>query len=247
MLLVLSGCTSYRATDPGRKPSPGPQTLPAASPSPSRVAIAPTPPSVADRAAAEQARQLGLNYRNQERYPEAIAALQKAVELDPSHPSGYVILGWTQHLAGQGDAATTTLRQVLQQQPEHVPALNALGIVYLVGGDLQAAVDTHTQAARLQPNNEIAHYNLSLAYHRLQQYDQAVEQAAIATRLEPENPHPWLALAIAQWDSGDRTAAVRSHRRAVSLNARYGRVSGLARLQRAGFSPEQIERVQDIR
>lgn len=191
-------------------------------------------------ATASEYRSLGLSHRAFERYTEAIAALQKAVELEPQNLSGRVMLGWTQHLAGQEDAAAQSLFQVLCRDPTSVPALNALGIVYLVSGKLNAAVAVHAWAAFLEPKNEVAYYNLSLAFERLEIYDSAIITAKKAATLEPSNPHPLVALAIAHWGSGDRNAAKLAYRQAQSLDIRYGDRSFLANLKKAGFSPQQI-------
>lgn len=190
---------------------------------------------------ASQYRQQGLSLREQSRYAEAIAALQKAVELDPKNLSGRVLLGWTLHLNGQREAATEALLAALKQDPNDVPALNALGIVYLVKGDLGWAVITHNLARLLKPNNEIAYYNLSLAYHRLQLYDWAIRDAQTAAQLEPYNPHPLVAIAIAAWDKGDRSAAQQAYRRALGLDGQYADATYLDHLERAGFSVDQIQ------
>lgn len=247
--LMLSGCVV-----PGTNPPPSAtsKAVKPVSPPPS-IAVSPTPapvkpvvPSSADVTRANTYRQQALQYRDQGRHPQAIAALQKSIQLDPRNLSSYVILGWTQHLAGQPPAAIQTLRQALQRNPNHVPALNALGIVYLTSGQLQAAVTTHTQALKLKPDNEIAYYNLSLAYHRLQQYALSVSNALAATRLEPDNPHPWVALAIAYWDQGKKAEAQRAYQQALSLDAGYGDRGFLAHLKDAGFSVDQIKVVERI-
>jgi tetratricopeptide (TPR) repeat protein len=195
---------------------------------------------------ASEYRQLGLAYRQQERFPEAIAALQKSVELDPQNLDGRVLLGWTLHRGGEQTAAAQMLQQTVLLNPFYVPTLNALGIVYLVDGKLPVAVLTHTWAALLKPNNEIAYYNLSLAFHRLQQYETAIANAMKAAELEPDNPHPLVALAIAQWDRGDRAAAEETYRRAISLDPRYADSSFLNYLNEAGFSIDQIQQVKKV-
>jgi Flp pilus assembly protein TadD len=186
-------------------------------------------------------RQLGLAYRQQERYPEAIAAFQEAVKLEPNNLSERITLGWTQHLAGQETAAVESLFQVLYRDPQSVPALNALGIVYLVQGDLSSAVLTHSWAAWLEPNNEIPYYNLSLAAHRLREYGWASLAARRAAALEPTNPHPWVALAIINWDGGDRGAATEAYNQALALDGNYGDRTFLSYLQEAGFNSAQVE------
>jgi Flp pilus assembly protein TadD len=195
---------------------------------------------------ASEYRALGLSYRASERYSEAISALKKSVELDPQNLSGRVMLGWTQHLAGQEDAAVSSLLQALSQDPVSVPALNALGIVCLVSGELRGAVVVHTWAAILEPENEIAYYNLSLAFHRLQLYGLAIAAAKKAAALEPANPHPIVALAIAHWDMRDHTAAQQAYRQALNLDSSYRDRAFLVALKQAGFSPAQIQTAEQV-
>lgn len=194
---------------------------------------------------AEEYRVQGLAYRQQEKYPEAIAALQKAVDLEPKNISGRVILGWTQHRAGQEEAAAKTLTDNFYRQPFDVPNLNALGIVHLVSGKLSEAVVTHSWAIALKPNNEIAYYNLSLAMERLGQYEWAVSNAIEASKLEPTNPHPLIALAIAHWQE-NRPQALEAFQRAIALDGRYGNREFLNYLPEAGFSPEQTQTSKQI-
>ena len=189
---------------------------------------------------ASKYRELGLSYQRQDRYPEAIASMQKSVELEPNNVNGRVNLGWTQHLAGQPKNAAESLLQAASLNPFSPPTFNALGIVYLVSGDLTNAVIVHTWAALLKPKNEIAFYNLSLAYHRLKLYDSAITNATKAATLEPSNPHPLIALAIAHWDSDDRIRAQLAYRKALDLDGRYSDRNFLTYLKDAGFSPDQI-------
>lgn len=195
---------------------------------------------------ADTYRQQGLSYREQERYPEAIAVLKQAVALEPQNLSGRVLLGWTQHKAGQEVDAANTLVQALQLNPFDVPTLNALGIVYLVEGQLTAAIAAHAWAAILQPDNEIPSYNLSLAFERIGQYNFAITTAQTAARLEPSNPHPLVALAIAYWGNRDQALAQQAYRQALSVDPRYSDASFLNYLNEAGFSQDQIARSKEV-
>lgn len=196
---------------------------------------------------AETYRQTGLAARQQGDFDGAIAAMKTAVVLAPSHVPGYVLLGWTQHLANQRDSAIQTLSQALSYDADHVPALNALGIAYLVNGDLESAIATHTQAKTLQPDNKIAYYNLSLAYQRLPDLPAAIAHANQATKLEPYNPHPWVALALAYWSQQDTDAALAAYEQALQLDGRYYNADHLEHLSRAGFSLDQIDQVEALR
>jgi tetratricopeptide (TPR) repeat protein len=211
------------------------------------IAAKPSPKSTqADKFAADEYRQLGLTYRKQERFEEAIAALQKSVALDPQNLDGRIILGWTQHLAKKDTDAATSLWEAIYRSPTSLQAFNAIGIVYLVRGDLPQSVLLHSWAAMLKTDNEIAHYNLSLAYQRLKQYDLAIAYAQRAIKLEPNNPHPFVASAIAQWTSGDRLNAKKIFREAIGVDVRYRSPEFLNFLNEAGFSNEQIQTAQQV-
>lgn len=193
-------------------------------------------------------RQQGLQLRNQARYREAIAALQKSVALEPNNVSGRVLLGWTQHKAGQTQVAAETLGVAFYQNPFDVPTLNALGIVHLVQGHLANAIASHSWAAWLKPNNEVAYYNLSLAFERIGQYDWAIAAARTAAKLEPNNPHPLVAQAIAHWGNGEQRQAQKLYQLAARLNSAYGAASYLeVDLPRAGFSNKQVLTAEQIR
>jgi tetratricopeptide (TPR) repeat protein len=199
-----------------------------------------------DKRAADEYRQMGLAYRQQERFEDAIAALQKSVALDPSNPDGRIILGWTQHLSKKDDQAAASLWEAIYLSPTSLQAFNAIGIVYLVRGDLPQSVVLHSWAAMLKADNEIAHYNLSLAYQRLKQYDLAIAYAQKAIVLEPINPHPFVAAAIAQWTSGDQTSAKKTFRDAIGVDPRYRSPEFLNFLNEAGFSNEQIQTAKQV-
>lgn len=231
----LVGCTPEVAT-PWLPIAPLPETLTALT----------YPSFLIDPQVAGQYRQEGLQYRQAGQFDGAIAALKIAAALDPLNPENYVILGWTQHLAGNRAMAAQTLQTALRQDPNDESALNAVGIVYLVEGDLSAAIEHHTRAVELNPKNEIAHYNLSLAYERLGQWEPAIAHAQTATELEPHNPHPWVALALAYWGEGDRTKAQRIYQQTAQLDGRYWDGGYLAHLEKAGFSPDQIQTTEMI-
>lgn len=191
-------------------------------------------------------RLLGLQYRKQGKYNEAIAAMKKSIELEPENISGRVNLGWTLHLAGKREKAAKSLVQAIYQKPSFVPAYNALGIVYLVDGNLPASVLVHSWAAFLKPDNEIAFYNLSLALHQLEIYPLAIKTADRAAKLEPNNPHPLIAATISYWDNGDKNLAQQVYRQAINLDARYTQTNFLNHLTKAAFTQEQVNKTKEI-
>lgn len=191
-------------------------------------------------------RLLGLQYRKQGKYNEAIAAMKKSIELEPENISGRVNLGWTLHLTGKQGEAAKYLVQAIYQKPSFIPAYNALGIVYLVDGNLPASVLVHSWAAFLKPDNEIAFYNLSLALHQLEIYPLAIKTADRAAKLEPNNPHPLVAATISYWDNGDKNLAQQVYRQAINLDARYTQTNFINHLTKAAFTQEQVNKTKEI-
>ncbi|MFN3361316.1 MAG: tetratricopeptide repeat protein [Pseudanabaenaceae cyanobacterium] len=197
-------------------------------------------------ASVAELRQQGLEYRRQGRWAEALAVLQRSVALAPQDVTGYVMLGWTQHLAKRSGAAATLWR-ALRLDMWAVEAANALGIVYLTGGQLQPAVLVHSWAAVIKPANEIAHYNLCLAYQRLDLADWAIAHGERAMELEPYNPHPIVAVAVVYWAQGERERALQLYHSAVALDGEYGNADYLNHLGEAGFSQAQIDIAETMR
>lgn len=190
-------------------------------------------------ASALELRQQGLEYRAQQRWTEAIDVLKRSVALSPQEVSGYVILGWTQHLA-RDPGASQTLWQALRLDAWAAEAANALGIVYLVRGELTPAILVHSWASLIKPQNEIAHYNLCLAFHRSGLPDWAIAHGEQAMLLEPFNPHPIVAVALVYWDLGELEKATKLYSDALALDSNYQSANYLDHLAEAGFSQEQV-------
>lgn len=191
-------------------------------------------------------RQQGLELRQQERWSESIEVLERSVALAPQDVTGYIILGWTKHLARRPDAPIS-LWQALKLNAWAVEAANALGIVYLVKGELEPAILLHSWAALIKPQNEIAHYNLCLAYHRSGLPDWAISHGERAILLEPYNPHPIVAVALVYWSQGAEEQALKLYRAALALDPGYQTETYLDHLAEAGFSPDQITLTNTIR
>jgi tetratricopeptide (TPR) repeat protein len=195
---------------------------------------------------ANELRQQGLNYRQQQRFSEAINALEQAAQLDPEAVDGWIILGWTQHLDRKSPEAASSLWQAIYRRPTTTEAFNAIGIVYLVRGELPQAALLHSWAALLKTDNEIAHYNLNLTYQRQQQFDLALAHGELAASLEPTNPHPFVALAITHWLKGDRPQAKQAYQSALRLDGRYQSSEFLDHLTEAGFDNTQVQQAKQV-
>jgi tetratricopeptide (TPR) repeat protein len=86
-----------------------------------------------------------LSYK-MNRYPEAVAALEKAVALDPKDPMIETNLGLAYQKAGRGQEAITHLQRALAINPEYTLALYGLGKAYESRGQYPEALQAYRRA-----------------------------------------------------------------------------------------------------
>ena len=126
------------------------------------------------------------------------------------------------------------------------PALNALGIVYLVDGQLDAAVATHTRAASLNLTTKLPTITSAWPTNGWHSLTRPFPMARRRPSWNPGNPHPWVALALAYWSSGDQVQAEANYWQALRLDGRYTSQGYLDHLEQAGFSRDQIDATGEI-
>ena len=71
-------------------------------------------------------RQLALVFADKKRHDEALAAIQKAAEFEPTHPSHYAVLAHVHRRADRTGDAVETLREAVRQFPDHEIAIGEL-------------------------------------------------------------------------------------------------------------------------
>lgn len=110
---------------------------------------------------------LGNAYRELQRIPEAVEALERAVQLDPS--SAEYVATFALNAIGGADAERlgALLEPWVRDHPEAVNSRYALGMLYQRSGRLEEAIAELEQVLAQRPGDEDAHYNLALAYRRL--------------------------------------------------------------------------------
>jgi tetratricopeptide (TPR) repeat protein len=149
------------------------------------------------------------------RFPEAVAACQRAVELEPHDTPNWIILGWCLHAAGQYVTAREALLRSLESSPESIAARIVLADIEFREGRIEEAMRISDQvqleyvrltvtaacehelgrpkesqqalAKLLADHGGHAAFQISLVYARRREADEAFE---------------WLERAYRQHDSG---------------------------------------------
>jgi tetratricopeptide (TPR) repeat protein len=97
---------------------------------------------------------------------DAIAACNRAIQVNPSDAEAYYNLGVALHQQGYLAEAISTYHQALQFNPQLAHVHNRLGLALQQQGNLLEAIRAYSQAIQLNPELVEAHQNLSIALHK---------------------------------------------------------------------------------
>lgn len=156
---------------------------------------------------------LGDIYRSEERWPEAIEAYGRAINLhtaasDVSKAFLYFMRGVAYERAGDFDRAEADLKASLALEPNSATVLNYLGYSWIDRGEhLEEATAMIEQAVSLSPDDGFIIDSLGWAYYLRGDYPQAVLYLERAVALEPNDPTLNDHLGDAYWKVGRRTEA----------------------------------------
>ena len=123
------------------------------------TANAETPFTANDNAG--QLTQQGWKFWQQQQFPEAIEAFQKAVQLDPKNVNAWNGLGWAQFNSGDPAEAEKTFQHAVELAPKHAAILNGLGQVKLAQGKYAEA---ETYLLKAAPQAPAAAWGLTKVY-----------------------------------------------------------------------------------
>lgn len=106
-------------------------------------------------------------------YQEAIAAFQKALEIDPESAEVRLNLGATFSQVNNLEAAQQQFREVLRLEPGNARAHFSLGTLLARQNRDEPAVSHYQQALASDPAYKDAHFNLANALFRLRRFEEA--------------------------------------------------------------------------
>jgi tetratricopeptide (TPR) repeat protein len=132
---------------------------------------------------------------SQGRFPEAIAALNRAVEINPIDTEARTALVEVLLLAKQRREAADQVRVFLETSRVPARALVSLGALLGRSGEAELAKTVLTRALSISPDSSEAHVELSKVCLALNQYPSAVRAAKRAVELNPASLETNLALA----------------------------------------------------
>ncbi len=129
---------------------------------------------------------LGSALIDQRRYPEAIAVLERARELDPKVVLTYLNLCAAYLAEGRAAEAVAASRQGTRLAPKMLTAWSNLGRSQMQAGETAGAVDSFQKAVALAPKSAENFHLLGLALRWEQRFDEANAAQRRALELQPD-------------------------------------------------------------
>jgi adenylate cyclase len=173
---------------------------------------------------------------------DALAAADKAIEVDPLSNLAFTFRGQVQFSAGQVRAALHDLRHARALNPNDATSLFCLGYFESVSGDPETGIDLGLQALRLSPLDfwrPTMHLNLAVSYFIAGKYADGVREAQIAADEMPSLASAYSVLAINYVGMGEieKAQAVVQTLRRVNPGHLEARLKGWTMIR-----PEDLER-----
>jgi len=106
--------------------------------------------------------------------PDALAIVERAVELEPNFMDGWQFLGTLYVKAGQPDRAIAALEKILAVNPDSLPAREALSKAYLAKGDARTALDLLDAILATTPSYSGAYFDAAALLVERGQPDRAL-------------------------------------------------------------------------
>lgn len=193
---------------------------------------------------AEEARELseaGLSAFQQEDWPGAVQAFEKALERDPADPALHFALGAARYRQEDFEGAGKAFQQAVQLGAE--PRLRE-GAWYNLGNALyrqeqfEQAIEAYKEALRIDPADRDAKHNLEMARARLEQNEQDQEQDQNDDQNQQLEPS---AFARQLKGQADLLVSQRFYRQAVELMEK-----GLRSDETVGAYNDYIERLRGV-
>ena len=152
---------------------------------------------------------------------EALATLEKALDLDATRPWSWFVACQLQRLTGDPVSAHTKILEAIRLDPLQeifwTEYFN-VGIDYHRKGVLEEALTIYGEVAKKMPRNAMVHHNLGVLHYSQERWGDAVASFSRAVELEPENSDAHLLLGQAYERGGRTTEAIRSYERTLALN-----------------------------
>ena len=168
----------------------------------------------------------GWRHGQVKKWPEAIAALRRCVELDPNNCDAWYQLECTYYEQNGNkscEASFEPYTRCILLDPTNTRAYINLGALLMdVRKDIDGAENMYRKAIELDPTQMIAHNNLGLVLDQQKKWPEAIEAYRRCVELDPNDSEAWLDLGrtYREQNGGNSCeAAFEPYTRCIALDA----------------------------
>ena len=146
---------------------------------------------IADHEAGSHYIFLGDLFLRKKQNEEALKAFEKAQELNPADPQGYVLRARLLHLMGKSEESTAQYNELLKTQPQSIVALMGLATTFESQGKTAEAIEKYKKILELKPDFPAAANNLAwlIASQENGDLGEALRLAMQAKQAMPDQPN----------------------------------------------------------
>ena len=161
---------------------------------------------------------LGLAYYQSGQIEKAIAAYQKAIQLEPNFADAYGGLGIIYWRSGNLDDAIRHCQKAIKIAPENIEFHKNLTRIYWQKGMYDAAAVGYRIILELNPSDENALHHLGLILLSKQEYHEAVSCFQKVLQTNPDNALTHGALGTAYYKLGENDPAIHEFQEVLRLD-----------------------------
>jgi len=164
---------------------------------------------------------LGLAFQNNHENMRAIAAYQRARELNPQNLQAWFNCGMIKHEEGMLHPALECYLRAIEVDPEQSKIWCNLGALQFQLGDFQKSVDSLNRAVALKPDYARAWDNLAGSLCALDQLAEAERCCHRALNFKPDYADPFFKLGTIYFQEGRMEEAEKAFRKVLELSPGY--------------------------
>ncbi len=189
---------------------------------------------------------MGLALYYQGKLDEAIAAYQKAIEIDPDYADAYYNIGIALRKQGKLDEAIAAYQKAIEIDPDYADAYYNIGIALRKQGKLDEAIAAYQKAIEIDPDYAKAYYNIGIALRKQGKLEEAIAAYQKAIEIDPDYAKAYYNIGIALDDQGKLEEAIAAYQKAIEIDPDYAKAyynMGIA-LRKQGKLEEAIAAYQ---
>ncbi|MEW6109937.1 MAG: tetratricopeptide repeat protein [Nitrospirota bacterium] len=164
---------------------------------------------------------LGLVYKEHNRYEDAIKEFQTAIKLNPNITDSYSSLGVVYAIQNRYEDAIKEFQTAIKLNPGSAAAHNNIGVVYKKQGLYESAIKEYQIAMNLNPYFADPYNNIGVIYEIQGRYEDALKAYRTAIKFKPENAVLHNNIGIVYLKYGLHEDAIREFQIAIKLRPDY--------------------------